>query len=107
LIPEHRGDYVPHPLRIAAAVTGATLANLPLILGLVVSCGEPPYPTAFCNDEGSTFAPWYVLVLVPPVLVLASALAARGLHRPAIFEVVWITSVCAGLLALPLAGLIA
>jgi hypothetical protein len=92
LIPEHRGDYVPH---------------LPLILGLVVSCGEPPYPTAFCNDEGSTFAPWYVLVLVPPVLVLASALAARGLHRPAIFEVVWITSVCAGLLALPLAGLIA
>lgn len=90
----------PSTLRILSAACAALLANLLWILSLAVTCGEPPYPRTFCNDHGAPFAPWYLLILVGPALVLLGAIVARKFQQPIVFEMVWIVSVCIGFAAL-------
>jgi hypothetical protein len=97
----------PRTLRVASATVAAIIANVPWIARLVIACGEPPYPQALCTDRANPVIPWYVLVLIPPCAVLASAVVARRRASPGVFETTWILCILVGALAFVAPALLA
>lgn len=91
----------PTALRIATGVTAAFFASLPAILALVVTCGEPPHSNgltnALCTEHSGPVVPWYALIAVAPLAVLAAGVIARRSGQALVFEVAWLLCVCLGL----------
>lgn len=78
---------------------GATLvAHLPWVMLLISACGEPPFAGALCT-RGAPIVPWYVLLLVAPSSALGFGIVARRRANRRLFEVVWISLVCLGVVA--------